>query len=199
MKRLKRSPLVYSMTSKGSSRTSQNKLLLQTLLKYYRNNNALDDVLDIINGESEISLRAVDWFATNYSKQNFICLKKNGTSVNVYTDYKLNLRSYSKRRFDPFCRWDRITIPYKDGKHIQTTLGQLNFFRWAITTGVIDYIREHLAEIEADMNQRNSTSRRKAKVSANKGNGTRKRREELSMYAGKSVHRTHVEITVRFD
>ena len=187
------------MSSRGANRTSQNKLLLQTLLRFYKKNNALDDVLDIINGESDISLRAVDWFATNYSKQNFVCVKKNGNNVNVYTDYKLNLRAYSKRRFDPFCRWDRITIPYKDGKHIQTTLGQLNFFRWAINAGVIEYIRGNLREIEADMNQRNSTSRRKGKVIHVKGSGTRKRREELSLYAGKSVHRSHVEVTVRFD
>ena len=31
----------------------------------------------------------------------------------VYFDYKLKLKAYSKKRFDPFCRWDRITIPYK--------------------------------------------------------------------------------------
>ena len=68
------------MSSRGANRTSQNKLLLQTLLRFYKKNNALDDVLDIINGESDISLRAVDWFATNYSKQNFVCVKKNGNN-----------------------------------------------------------------------------------------------------------------------
>jgi len=187
------------MSPKGTSRTSQNTLLLKTLLKFYKKNKALDEVLDIINGESDISLRAVDWFATNYSKQNFICLRKNGCTVNVYTDYKLNLRSYSKRRFDPFCRWDRISIPYKDGKYLQTTLGQLNFFRWAINTGVIGYMRTHLAAIEADMNTRNSTSRRKGIQSASAKAGNRKRREELSCYAGKTVHRSHVDITVTFD
>ena len=34
----------------------------------------------------------------------------------VYVDYKLNLKAYSKKRFDPFCRWDRITVPYSSGK-----------------------------------------------------------------------------------
>ena len=37
------------------------------------------------------------------------------------------LKAYSKKRFDPFCRWDRITIPYKNDTYIQTTIGQLNF------------------------------------------------------------------------
>jgi hypothetical protein len=184
---------------KQAARTSQNKLLLKTLLEFYRDNEALDDVLSIINGESPISLRVVDWFATNYSKQNFVVIEHNGKRVNVYTDYKLNLRAYSKRRFDPFCRWDRITIPYKDGKHIQTTIGQLNFFRWAIMRGVINFIKPNLEAIERDMNTRNSTSRRKSKPhKAIRKDGTRKRREELSLYAAKSIHRDQVQVTVKF-
>ena len=55
-------------------------------------------------------------------------------------DYKLKLKAYSKRRFDPFCRWDRITIPYKGDNSIQTTIGQLNFFKWALENDVIKYI-----------------------------------------------------------
>ena len=188
------------MPGSGTARTSQNRLLLKTLMTFYKKDKTLEPVLAIINGESAISLRAVDWFATNYSKQNFVNVVVGGERINIYTDYKLNLRAYSKRRFDPFCRWERLTIPYKDGKHIQTTLGQLNFFRWAMTRGVIQYISEHLAEIEADMNLRNSTSRRRDrdKQKASSGGGTRKRREELSLYAGKSVHRSHVDVVVKF-
>jgi iron uptake system EfeUOB component EfeO/EfeM len=78
----------------------------------------------------------------------------------VYVDYKLKLKAYSKRRFDPFCRWDRITIPYGNGTFIQTTIGQLNFFKWALENGVVAYIEKNYAAIEDDMNARNSTSRR---------------------------------------
>ena len=53
--------------------------------------------------------------------------------------YKLKLKAYSKHRFDPFCRWDRITVPYNETSHIQTTIGQLNFFKWAIENYVIEY------------------------------------------------------------
>ena len=34
----------------------------------------LEKMLKIINGESKISLRIVDWFATNYAKKKFYCL-----------------------------------------------------------------------------------------------------------------------------
>jgi hypothetical protein len=79
-------------------------------------------------------------------------------------DYKLKLRAYSKKRFDPFCRWDRINVPHKNGStYIQTTLGQLNFFKWAIENEVLRYIEENYTAIETDMNIRNNTTRKIAK------------------------------------
>ena len=113
--------------------------------KFYSDKGNLIKMLNIINGTSEISLRIVDWFATNYAKSYFTCYdvqKSNGSieRFKVYNDYKLKLRAYQKRRFDPFCRWERITIPYDKDKHIQTTIGQLNFFKWAIDNKVINYI-----------------------------------------------------------
>ena len=155
-------------------------------------------MLEIINGESSISLRIVDWFATNYAKQKFTVYNLNdGSRFKVYNDYKLKLRAYSKKRFDPFCRWDRINIPYKDGKYIQTTLGQLNFFKWALENNVIDYIKDNYADIESDMNNRNSTSKRRITTAA--GQKTRKKREELSISATKTIKKETVSIEVKFD
>ena len=142
--------------------TTQNNLLLDNLIKFYNINDNLHKMLKIINGQSSISLRIVDWFATNYAKQKFTTYNlKNGNRFKVYNDYKLKLRSYSKKRFDPFCRWERITIPYDDTTSVQTTIGQLNFFKWAIENEVIDFIQDNYKTIENDMNNRNSTSKRK--------------------------------------
>jgi hypothetical protein len=186
-----------------SSISTQNDLLMVNLQKFYKRDNNLKKMLDIINGESRISLRIVDWFATNYAKKNFsvYTVVRNGMTerFNVYRDYKLKLKAYSKKRFDPFCRWERINIPYgeKDDQYIQTTIGQLNFFKWAIENDVIRYIEENFNIIEHDMNSRNSTAKNKdTKESANK---TRKRREELSVSAVKMVKKEEVEIVVKFD
>ena len=177
--------------------TTQNSLLLNNLLQFYKKDNYLELMLSIINGVSPISLRIVDWFATNYSKQYYITYStEHDKRFKVYNDYKLKLRAYSKKRFDPFCRWDRISIPYKNNQYIQTTIGQLNFFKWALENNVIDYIKNHYKEIEQDMNNRNSTSKRKNCITNNK---TRKKREELSISASKTVHREEVEIVVKFD
>ena len=181
-----------------TSYITQNGLLLNNLLDFYKKDNNLEKMLQIINGESKISLRIVDWFATNYSKSNFTVYDlSNGRRFKVYNDYKLKLRAYSKKRFDPFCRWDRISVPYKNGKSIQTTLGQLNFFKWSIENEVINYIENNYSKIEADMNKRNSSSRRRNHASI--GQKTRKKREELSVSASKSIKKEDVEIVIKFD
>jgi hypothetical protein len=154
-------------------------------------------MLNIINGESPISLRIVDWFVTNYAKQKFtVYILKGGGRFKVYNDYKLKLKAYSKKRFDPFCRWDRITIPYKNDKLIQTTIGQLNFFKWALENEIITYIKNNYSDIEMDMNNRNSTSKRKLILINSK---TRKKREELSISASKTIKQENVSVTIKFD
>jgi hypothetical protein len=192
--------------------TTQNDLLLKNLMSFYNTNDAngqhnpennLDKMLKIITGESKISLRIVDWFATNYAKKYYTLYEIDQSSDNiqrrfkVYDDYKLKLKAYSKKRFDPFCRWDRISIPYTKGKFIETTIGQLNFFKWALENKVIDYIDTNYDVIEKDMNSRNSTSKRKELVVDN--SKTRKKREELYISATKSIKKEKVEIIVQFN
>lgn len=209
--------------------TTQNNLLLKNLLKFYDQGNNLDTMLKIINGHSNISLRIIDWFATNYAKKFYTVytIKNTPRRFKVYVDYKLKLKAYSKKRFDPFCRWDRITIPYKDGTFIQTTIGQLNFFKWAIENDVVHYIEENYQMIENDMNSRNSTSKHlqsslsststaseecdifdiqsATTTTTNESNSktdktkTRKKREELSISATKSIKKEKVEIVVSFE
>jgi len=181
--------------------TTQNTLLLTNLLTYYKENDKIEQMLRIINGEANISLRIVDWFTTNYAKKHYTVynLTSNPNKrFKVYIDYKLKLRSYSKRRFDPFCRWERITIPYKDNKSIQTTIGQLNFFKWAFENDVISYIETNYADIEKDMNSRNSTAKRKISV-VTAPNSTRKKREELSISAAKVIKKEDVSIIIKFN
>lgn len=181
--------------------TTQNELLLNNLMDFYKEENYLSRMLKIITGESKISLRIVDWFATNYAKKYYTLypiIETNGSTrrFKVYFDYKLKLKAYSKKRFDPFCRWERISIPYKNGTYIETTIGQLNFFKWAIENRVIEYIEDNYDTIEKDMNSRNSTSKRKETVTDN--SKTRKKREELSISATKSIKKEEVEIVVQF-
>lgn len=183
---------------------SQNDILLDKLLNFYYKNDYLQKMLSIINGTSTISLRIVDWFSTNYSKKNFTMFATpNTTRFKVYEDYKLKLKAYSKKRFDPFCRWERIQIPIERNSEycFETTIGQMNFFKWALENKIIDYIEEHYEEIEVDMNENNSLSKtRKAmKTSSYTEDKHRKKREELSINAVKTFRQENVEIIVRFN
>ncbi len=200
-----------------SNYITQNELLLSKLMKYYINDENIDNMLNIINGKSKISLRIVDWFVTNYSKKNYISydiVKNNNVErFKVYNNYKLNLKAYSKKRFDPFCRWDRITIPYKKNSHIQTTLGQLNFFKWALENKIIDYINNNYDIIDSDMNINNSSSKSKnysinstsssdssksSDSNNSTNNKTRKKREELSQNASRGMKKEVIHTIISF-
>ena len=57
-------------------------------------------MLKIITGESKISLRIVDWFATNYAKKYYTLYTIEESEHNVerrfkvYVDYKLKLKFF---------------------------------------------------------------------------------------------------------
>lgn len=191
----------------SSSLHTQNDLLMKNLMDFYNNNDNINKMIRIINGESNISLRIVDWFVTNFAKKYYTVYnienKYDTIRFKVYNDYKLKLKAYSKKRFDPFCRWERISIPYDKENSMETTIGQLNFFKWAIENKIIDYIDANYADIEQDMNNRNGTSKRKYTpdcLSVSDDNSkTRKKREELSISACKCIKKETVKIIVKFN
>jgi hypothetical protein len=193
---------------------------MKNLMEFYKNRENIDKMMYIINGESKISLRIVDWFVTNFAKKYYTVFEidsKNPQNnhpirFKVYNEYKLKLKAYSKKKFDPFCRWERITIPYDSEKYMETTIGQLNFFKWAIENKIIEYIKENYTMIEEDMNNRNSSSRKSTPNTspdsattnesnhiANNNSKTRKRREELSVSACKCIKKETVKIIVSFN
>jgi hypothetical protein len=180
---------------------TQNDLLLHNLMNFYKKKENLILMMSIVNGESQISLRIIDWFSTNYSKKYYTIYNiDDNTEIKrfkVYNDYKCKLKAFRKEKFDPFCRWERITIPFGDEKYIETTIGQLNFFKWAIEFKVIDYIKNYIDVIEMDMNNRNSSSKKIKDV--NENTKTRKKREELSVSATKCIKKENMKITVKFN
>ena len=136
--------------------SSKKDLLMQSLIQFFSVREILDTIIPIITGKSKISLRILDWFVTNFSKKNNInypvLLNDKTKNFIVYLDYKSQLKAYSKKNFDPFCRRERIAFIDHDGKDLITTVGQLNFFRWAIENNIIEYIINNYDEIEIDMN-----------------------------------------------
>ena len=184
------------------SLSTKKDLLMNSLIKFFKNPDYLNCVTPIIMGESIISLRILDWFVTNYSKKNNISYSVNdvnGKNKNfiVYLDYKAQLKAYNKRNFDPFCRRERISFIDHENNDITTTVGQLNFFKWAIENDIITYITENYQEIDDDMNfsLKNLYKKKKDETITKK----RRTRTALSISATKTVNKHNLSIIVKFD
>jgi hypothetical protein len=129
------------------------ELIVSSLQKFY---NELTDkayMIELLNGESHVSLRLIDWFVTNYSKKHNVAYILNGSEFLVYANYKSQLKAYSKKLFDPFCRRERISFQLPGCDPIITTVGKLNFFRWAYEKEIFKYIEENYEPIEKEMNE----------------------------------------------
>ena len=178
---------------------TQHQWLLSTLLEFYKKPEHMEILKKMINREftvqdnKKLSIRMVNWFVTNYAKQYFTVydvpsMKEGecGRRFFVWTNYKSTEDSYSKQMFDPYCRQERILIPYGDQNRIETTIGQLHFFKWAILNKVLDYIVTNFDAIEKDMAVRLNTVKRKPSLTEGK---TRKKREELSINACRGIRK----------
>lgn len=165
---------------------SQEQWVLYRLEKFYGNASNVQRVQQILEGKSNLSLRLIDWFVTNYAKKfNTTFLTKGQKHVIVYLSYKSHLKAYSKKMFDPFCRSKRIKFMGFD-----TTVGQLNFFEWAITDEILDYLDKHYQDVHADM---------EARLKEVEGVEKHKKRHELSKSATNSLKCHDIKVTVSFD
>ncbi len=202
------------MSKPKSGAKSTSDLLMSSLSKFYSTKFNVLKVKPIINGESDISLRLIDWFITNYSKKHstIITRKVNNNIVhlNVFLSYRSQLKSYSKSYFDPFRRKDRVKFYYDKDNYLETTIGQLNMFRWILVNDILDFVKEHKEDIEADMiatqkeNQKRKLNKDNIKVKViETENGlvtkTRKKRNELSKSVLKNMNKLSGVRTIQFD
>lgn len=140
----------------SSSVTDAKELIIISLTKFYNIKQNLKILLDHIepttNTKEKTSLRVIDWFVTNFAKKKTIIISTSREKYfNVYVNYRSQLKAYSKHQFDPFRRRFRINYYYDKEKFVETTIGQLNFFKWLIENDILKYIQEHHDEVESDM------------------------------------------------
>jgi hypothetical protein len=177
---------------------SSKELLMLSLSKFYKKKENMNTILPIIAGTPEktkMSLRLIDWFVTNFSKkQSTNIIRKDASNniyhFNVYLSYRAQLKAYSKQQFDPFRRRDRITFFYDKEQFVETTIGQLNFFRWILDNNILDYMANNLKTIENDM------------VNTHKGSNDpekQKKRSELCMSFVKNMNKTEGVRVIAFN
>ena len=128
------------------------ELVIASLQRFYANHPEIDKVLTYLNGEAPLSLRIIDWFVTKYSRKGFVRYPLNGQEFLVYLSYKGQLKAYSKQYFDPNCRRERIMFTIPGHEQFMTTIGKLNFFRWALESKILDYMEAHEEDIRSGYN-----------------------------------------------
>ena len=164
--------LLYKHRKAGRITVStRQQMLMQSLTDFFSKPHNIEQFKQMVKKGAPLSLRVIDWFVTNYSRDNEIIYAKghdwtktgytgdnqsknaleSSRMINVHESYKAQLKAYSKRQFDPFCRRDRINFYYTPTECIETTVGQLNFFRWAIENDIIVYVKFHRKQVEDAM------------------------------------------------
>ena len=118
---------------------AKSQVLLESLERFYDAPENRDQLHDILGKASKApSLRKLEWFVTNYAKAKHVTYTApNGKMFTVHVAYKSSLDGYSKKLFDPFCRTSRIEF-----QGLTTTVAQLNFIRWCISNGIIEYLKK---------------------------------------------------------
>jgi len=119
---------------------SKQDIILKSLSDFFEYPDNFKQLDDILSHKSGVSLRNIEWFVTNYAKEKRTRFKTpSGNDVDVHIAYKSSLGGYSKKFFDPFCRTERVQF-----KGFTTTVAQLNFIRWCIRNGILEYIKHEV-------------------------------------------------------
>lgn len=131
--------------------------LKETLTAFYRDEEYNYSVLCTVTGmyESPISLRLIEWYVTDGLREVL-------PDHTLSTEYVDNLRIYTRKMFDPFRRSDRIELCLH-GTRIETTVGQMNFFRWFIKSGLWERMRGQHQRIGDVMSRSNAQRTKREK------------------------------------
>lgn len=152
--------------------------ILVTLAPFYTESRVREVLLPLTENRAPISLRALDWLVTNYSKKhNVLCLTRAGEPFNVHQGYKIALEMHKRRNFDPFRRRPAHVRVQLGDKVVHSTVGQLQFMHWAFCNGVLAYAYRHVHDIESDMN---ATTRAVRALKSRIPPGAPRQRAELS-------------------
>ena len=186
------------------------ELIVMSLQTFYAARKDLPEIMELLQGTSIISLRLIDWFVTNYAKRHNIGYVMGGQEFMVYMSYKSQLKAYSKKLFDPFCRRERIMFSLPGTEQFVTTVGKLNFFRWAIEKNVIEYLKTNRVTVETEMNahMKQLSRSRSTRNTTNSSTESQDKKEEklpkrvrtaFQTSPPQTLCRRDVEINVGFD
>ena len=156
-----------------------NDVILSNALKFYSKSDNYHKLRKIINHKpgknyenGKVSLRLIDWFITNYTKENKTSIKKKDGVFIIHEKYKQMIKSYHKKKIDPFnrnCEIITIKLDKISNNSLETSLCQMQFIKWIIEYEILDYIIEHQDAIHTDLTLKHKSRKSKSDDSSSGG------------------------------
>ena len=149
---------------KKSSLNVKDKLILDHLIHKYFNDNEKCNENDIITmrkiimEKHKLSLRFIHWYVTIYSKKN---------DKKIYQSYYAHQCAYGKKYFDPFRRGLLINVTVRNNVNVETTVGQLTFFKWLFEFNIIYHITGEYDNIHEQFRTYNDEKNNVKKIKRN--------------------------------
>lgn len=178
----KKSRINKKICIKEAIKTVNERSLYTKVHSFFRNNCSYEQIQKMINiilNNNIISLRLLNWFAMKYSAtMNAMEIKTEDGRVKLFDikiSYKARLNTHSKKYFDPFRRGKRFDYyynPNNKNEYIETTLCQLNFFRWLMLHNLIEYVEKNFNMLKQKMGiyEKNKKVLKKDKKNKKKNN-----------------------------
>lgn len=173
------------MTADNStSNDIHDELLLSSLFRFFAVAGNIKQVIRLLSTDALITRSLLDWFVTNYTKDNVVEYMFKGRLININNEYKAQLHRYKKRRCDPFCR-GREKFLLKTGidecPEIETSTRQLCFFRWAIQCNILEYVENHYEELRScyEARERKKLSRKRTSSALHKIKSVKQNRSKV--------------------
>lgn len=131
----------------------QTHLLAIKLMEFFKDETHISKIKDIVDQKSDVTLTLCDWFVTSYARHNRVEFQHPTSKaiINVWHAYNAQLKEHTKKYSDPFNRNEKFEFEYNDkNDKIITSVRQLCFFRWAIISGVLDYIVKNVSRLREE-------------------------------------------------
>lgn len=163
---------------KDAIKTVEERSLYTTIDRYFKtecSDDKIQKMIKIINNEDQISLRLLNWFAMKHSAtmESLEIIDEDGNHelFDVKISYRARLNTHSKKYFDPFRRGRRFDYYYDSrnaDKFVETTLCQLNFFRWLFLHDLMDYVDDQFDHLKQKMGSYNNVEKKKKETKKEK-------------------------------
>lgn len=128
------------------------RVLLERCRQWYNEDPSRVDRLQTVIGRGRVSLRLIEFFLGRLKNSSAVYVDSRNTertSGQMYEDYQRHLKAFGKGSFDLFCRHEKMSFELA-GRKVKTNASQLEFFRWCISSGVLDVIESNLHRIVSD-------------------------------------------------